>query len=67
MEKAGLIIVVALAGFYALAMLVFSIAALPFGIIPLLALIAAGLFFAKAVKDKAGNTEDRKYDDQVEP
>lgn len=67
MERAGLTIIVGLAAAYILAMIVFSIAALPFGLLPLLGLIGMGLFFAKAAKDKLGNEEDEKYNEKVEP
>jgi len=67
MEKIALTIIVILAIIYVACMLVFSIAALPWGILPLLAMLAMGLFFFKAMKDKLGNTEDRKYTDKVEP
>ena len=67
MEKTALIIIICLAVLYVIAMVVFSIAALPFGLLPLLFLTAMGLFFAKAARDKLGNSEDEKYNDKVEP
>ncbi len=67
MERAALVIIIFLAVLYAVAMVVFSIAMLPFGLLPLLFLTAVGLFFAKAAKDKLGNSEDEKYNDKVEP
>lgn len=67
MEKLALTIIVGLAIAYGIMMVVFSIAALPLGVVPLLGLFAAGLFFFKAMKDKINNTEDKKYNDKVDP
>ena len=67
MEKIALIIIVVLAALYGIAMFVFTISIFPFGILPLLGLLAMALFFFIAVRDKLNNPEDKKYDEKVEP
>ena len=67
MEKVALSVLALLAVGYLIFMVVGAISILPFGILPLLALFAMGVFFFKALSDKLNNTEDSLYDEKVEP
>jgi len=49
-----------------IAMLFGMIAAFPFGIVGLLAIIGVGLLFAKVVKDRLSSKEDDHYSKNVE-
>ncbi|QTA89881.1 hypothetical protein [Desulfonema magnum] len=66
MEKIGYILLLIVAGIYLIGMLVGMIAAFPFGLIGLLAIIGVGLLFAKVVKDRLENKEDDYYSKNVE-
>ena len=59
METVALIIIAILAIAYITFMVIMSIAAFPFGIIPLLGLLACGLFFAKALGEKLNNKKTK--------
>ena len=66
MENIGYILlgVVAIAWFIAL--LVGMVAAFPFGIFGLLAILGFGFLFAKVIKERMGNKEDKYYSENVD-
>lgn len=66
MEKIGYILLLIVAVCWLIAMLVGMIAAFPFGIIGLVAIIGIGLLFAKVVKDRLSSKEDDHYSKNVE-
>ena len=61
MEKTGYLFLAVVAVIWLLAMLGGMIAAFPFGIIGLIAIVGIGLLFAKVVKDRMKNEEDTYY------
>ena len=66
MENIGYILlgVVAIAWF--IAVLVGMVAAFPFGIFGLLAILGFGFLFAKVVKERMRNKEDKYYSENVD-
>lgn len=66
MEKTGYVIVGVLALLWLGAMLWGMIAAMPFGLIGLAAIVAGGLFFTKAIKDRLASKEDDYYSKNVD-
>ena len=66
MEKTAYIILVVVAALWIIALLVGMIAAFPFGIIGLLAIVGFGLLFIKALADRLGNKEDDYYSKNVD-
>lgn len=66
MEKVAYIILAAIAVLFLFGMLAGFIAALPYGIIGLLIIIAFGLLFIKVIKDRLSSKEDDYYSKKVE-
>lgn len=66
MEKIGYILLLIVAICWLVAMLFGMIAALPFGIIGLLAIVGIGLLFAKVLKERLANKEDNHYSKNVD-
>ena len=66
MEKIGYILLLIVVVCWLIAMLVGMIAAFPFGIVGLLAIVGVGLLFAKVVKDRLSSKEDDHYSKNVE-
>ena len=66
MEKIGYILLAVVAVCWLIAMLFGMIAAFPFGIVGLLAIIGVGFLFAKVVKDRLSSKEDNHYSKNVE-
>lgn len=66
MEKIGYAILMFLVVCWLVAMVAGMIAAFPFGLIGLLALLGIGLLFAKVVKDRLANKEDDYYSKKVD-
>jgi len=66
MEKIGYILLAIVAVCWLIAMLFGMIAAFPFGIVGLLAIIGVGFLFAKVVKDRLSSKEDNHYSKNVE-
>ena len=66
MENIGYILlgVVAIAWF--IAILAGMVAAFPFGIFGLLAILGFGFLFGKVIKDRMGNKEDKYYSENVD-
>ena len=65
-EKIGYTCLAVVALCYVAAMLVGLIAAFPFGLIVLLALLGIGVLFIKVLKERLGNKEDDHYSRNVE-
>ncbi|HZD59996.1 MAG TPA: hypothetical protein VE439_06035 [Anaerolineae bacterium] len=65
MEKVAYVILIIVAAFWLIAVLVGLIAAFPFGIIGLLAIISLGLLFAKALRDRLKSVKDDRYSRDV--
>ena len=65
MEKTAYIIIGVLFVMWLGAILWGIVAAMPYGLIGLAAIVAAGLFFTKALKDRMANKEDDYYDKNV--
>jgi hypothetical protein len=66
MEYAGYVLLVIVVLIWIVALFVGMVAALPYGIIGLIAIVGIGLLFAKVVKDRMENKEDDHYSDNVE-
>jgi hypothetical protein len=66
MEYAGYVLLVIVALIWIVALFVGMVAAFPYGIIGLIAIVGIGLLFAKVVKDRMENKEDDHYSDNVE-
>ena len=66
MEKAGYVIIGALAILWLGAMLWGMIAILPYGLVGLVLILAGGLFLMQALKDRLASKEDDYYDKNVD-
>jgi len=66
MEKVAYIILLLLVGLWLGAMVVGMVAAMPEGIIGLLMLLAFGLLFIKALKERLNNKEDDHYNKNID-
>ena len=66
MEKIGYVLLSIVAACWLAAMLFGMIAAFPFGIIGLAAIVGVGFLFAKVVQDRLGNEEDDHYSKNVD-
>jgi len=66
MEYIGYVLLVIVALVWIVALFIGLIAAFPYGIIGLIAIIGIGFLFAKVVKDRLENKEDDHYSDNVE-
>ena len=66
MEKIGYVLLAIVALCWLVAMLVGMIAAFPYGIIGLVAIVGIGFLFAKVVKDRLANKEDERYTKNVD-
>ena len=65
-EKIGYACLAVVAACYVIAMIVGVIAALPYGIVFLVALLGVGVLFVKVLKERLGNREDDHYSKNVE-
>jgi hypothetical protein len=66
MEKIGYVLLSIVALCWLVAMLFGMIAAFPFGIIGLVAIVGIGFLFAKVIKDRLANKEDAHYTKNVD-
>jgi hypothetical protein len=66
MEYIGYVFLVIVALIWIIALFIGLIAAFPYGIIGLIAIIGLGFLFAKVIKDRLENKEDDHYSDNVE-
>ncbi len=66
MEYIGYVFLIIVALIWIIALFVGLIAAFPYGIIGLVAVIGLGFLFAKVIKDRLENKEDDHYSDNVE-
>ncbi|MBC8232171.1 hypothetical protein H8E77_21715 [bacterium] len=66
MEKIGYVLLSIVALCWLIAMFAGMIAAFPFGIIGLLAIVGIGFLFAKIVKERLANKEDDYYSKKVD-
>jgi len=66
MEKIGYILLAIVAVCWLVAMLVGMIAAFPYGIIGLIAIVGVGFLFAKVLKDRLSSKEDAHYTKNVD-
>ena len=66
METVGYAILLGLAVLWLIAMIAGMIAAFPFGLIGLVALLGIGLLFIKVVKDRLNSKEDDYYSKNVD-
>jgi hypothetical protein len=66
MEKAAYAILLGLAVLWVLAVVAGMIAAFPFGVLGLLAMIAVGLLFIKVLRERLANREDDHYSRHVD-
>ena len=66
MEYIGYVFLIIVALIWIIALFIGLIAAFPYGIIGLIAIIGLGFLFVKVVKDRLENKEDDHYSDNVE-
>ncbi len=66
MEKTAYVILVVAALAWVIAMIVGLVAAFPVGLIGLILLLAFGLLFAKALRDRVEKSRDDRYSRDVE-
>jgi hypothetical protein len=66
MEKIGCAILVLFGVCWLVVMIAGTVAAFPFGLIMLLALVAAGLLFAKVARERRANKEDDCHSKNVD-
>jgi len=66
MEYIGYVFLIIVALIWIIALFVGLIAAFPYGLIGLIAIIGLGFLFAKVIKDRLENKEDDHYSDNVE-
>ena len=65
MENIGYVLLAIVAVCWLAGMIVGMIAAFPFGVIGLLAIVGIGFLFAKVLKDRLANKEDDHYSKTV--
>jgi len=65
-EKAGYTILAVVAASWLAAVLFGAIAALPYGLVGLLAITGIGVLFIKVIRDRIGNKEDDYYSKHVD-
>ena len=66
MEYIGYALLAIVALIWIIALFIGLIAAFPYGIIGLIAILGLGFLFAKVIRDRLKNTEDDHYADNVE-
>jgi len=66
MEYIGYVLLAIVALIWIVALFIGMIAAFPYGLIGLLAILGIGFLFAKVIKDRLENKEDDHYSDNVE-
>jgi hypothetical protein len=66
MESLAYILLAVVAIVWFIAMIVGMIAAFPFGIVGLIAIVGIGLLFLKVVRDRLANKDDDYYSNNVE-
>ena len=66
MEYIGYVFLAIVALIWIIALFIGMIAAFPYGLIGLIAIIGLGFLFAKVIKDRLENKEDDHYSDNVE-
>jgi len=65
-EKVGYTILAVVAACWLAAVLFGAIAALPYGLVGLLAITGIGVLFIKVIRDRIGNKEDDYYSKHVD-
>lgn len=66
MEYIGYVFLVIVALIWIIALFIGMIAAFPYGLVGLIAIIGIGFLFAKVIKERLENKEDDHYSDNVE-
>ena len=66
MEYIGYVLLAIVALVWIVALFIGMIAAFPYGIVGLVAIIGIGFLFAKVIKDRLENKEDDHYSDNIE-
>ena len=66
MEKAAYAILLGLAVLWLLAIVAGMVAAFPYGVLGLLAVVAVGLLFIKVLRERLANKEDDHYSRHVD-
>lgn len=66
MEYIGYVLLAIVALIWIVALFIGMIAAFPYGIIGLIAILGIGFLFIKVIKDRLENKEDDHYSDNVE-
>lgn len=66
MEYIGYVLLAIVALIWIVALFIGMIAAIPYGIIGLIAILGIGFLFIKVIKDRLENKEDDHYSDNVE-
>lgn len=66
LEKIGYVLLAIVAAIWLLAMVAGMIAAFPFGIVGLIAIVGVGFLFAKVIQDRLSNKEDDHYQRTVD-
>ena len=66
MEYIGYVFLAIVALIWIIALFIGMIAAFPYGLIGLLAIMGIGFLLAKVIKDRLENKEDNHYSDNVE-
>lgn len=66
MENTGYILLTFVAIIWIIAIIVGVIAAFPFGLVGLIAIVGLGFLFAKVVKDRLANKEDDYYSKNID-
>ena len=66
MEYIGYVFLAIVALIWIIALFIGKIAAFPYGLIGLLAILGIGFLLAKVIKDRLENKEDDHYSDNVE-
>ena len=66
LEKIGYLCLAVVAGVYALAMLAGLVAAFPYGLIGLVAIVGIGALLLKVIRERRANAEDDHYSKTVD-
>ena len=66
MEKLAYVILLALAALWLVAVIAGMVAAFPYGLLGLLALLAIGLLFTKVLRERLTNADDDHYSKNVD-
>ena len=66
MEYIGYVLLAIVALVWIVALFIGMVAAFPYGLIGLVAILGVGFLFAKVIKDRLENKEDDHYSDNIE-